>query len=130
MFTMILLLYLQQHREVTLESSSLRGEFASRTACEKAAVRLRGPLPTPDGYAAAWHDVLCVPIARNVRVNDGKPVDLGRLLQDRPPVVCEGTGAWRRVSELCAPTERAREPNGEQSGKQAAKQAAPARKQG
>lgn len=103
MFTMILLLYLQQHLDVTLESSSLRGTFASKKACEDAAVRLRGPLPTPDGYAAAWHDVLCVPIARDVAVNDGKPIDLGKLLEGRPPTVCEATGAWRRVVELCAP---------------------------
>ena len=103
MFTMILLLYLQQYRDVTLESSSLRGEFDSKTACEAAAVRLRGPLPTPDGYAAAWHDVLCVAIARDVAVNDGKPVDLGKLLEGRPPTVCEATGAWRRVVELCGP---------------------------
>ncbi len=126
MFTMILLLYLQQHRDVTLESTSPRGEFASRKACEKAAVRLRGPLPTPDGYAAAWHDVLCVPIDRNVKVNDGKPVDLGRLLQDRPPVVCEGSGAWRRVGELCA----AREQGGPPREARSAGPAAPSRKQG
>lgn len=110
MFTMILLLYLQQYRDVSLESSSLRGEFATKKECEKAAQRLRGPLPTPDGYAAAWHDVMCIPINRNVRVNEGKPVDLGRLLQDRPPVVCEATGAWRRVQELCAPSQAARPP--------------------
>ncbi|WP_020656179.1 hypothetical protein [Massilia niastensis] len=106
MFTMILLLYLQQHREVRLESSSLRGEFTSKKACEAAAARLRGPLPTPDGHAAAWHDVVCIPINRDVKVNEGKPIDLGKLLQGRPPVVCESTGAWRRVTELCAPSAR------------------------
>ena len=89
-------------------------------------MRLRGPLPTPDGYAAAWHDVLCVPIDRNVKVNDGKPVDLGRLLQDRPPVVCEGSGAWRRVGELCA----AREQGGPPREARSAGPAAPSRKQG
>lgn len=103
MFTMILLLYLQQHLGVTLEGSSLRGTFASKRACEQAAVLLRGPLPTPDGYAAAWHDVLCVPIGRGVTVNHDRPLDLGRLLQERPPVVCEAAGAWRRVQELCRP---------------------------
>jgi len=111
MFTIILLLYLQQNRDVMLESSSLRGSYPSKKACEAAAVRLRGPLPTPQGYAAAWHDAVCMPIDRGVIVNEGKPVDLGKLLQGRPPVVCEGTGAWRRVAELCAPasggTERA-----------------------
>ena len=102
MFTMILLLYLQQNLDVSLDSSSLRGQFASKKDCETAAVRLRGPLPTPGGYTAAWHDVLCVPIARDVAVNDGEPVDLGKLLEARPPTVCEASGAWRRVVELCA----------------------------
>lgn len=101
MFTMILLLYLQQNLAVTLESSSLRGEFASSKACEAAAARVRGPLPTPDGYGAAWHDVLCVPIARGVAVNPGKPLDLGKLLEGRPPTVCEASGAWRRIVQLC-----------------------------
>jgi hypothetical protein len=99
---MILLLYLQQNLDVSLDSSSLRGQFASKKECETAAVRLRGPLPTPGGYSAAWHDVLCVPIARDVAVNDGKPVDLGKLLEGRPPTVCEASGAWRRVVQLCA----------------------------
>jgi hypothetical protein len=44
---------------------------------------------------------MCIPVNRGVIVNEGKPVDLGQLLQGRPPVVCEGTGAWRRVAELC-----------------------------
>lgn len=101
MFTMILLLYLQQNRDVMLESTNLRGSYESKKACEAAAVRLRGALPTPDGYAAAWHDAICIPVERGVIVNEGKPVDLGQLLQGRPPVVCEGTGAWRRVAELC-----------------------------
>lgn len=103
MFTMILLLYLQQQRDVMLESTSLKGSFLTREACEAAAVRLRGALPTPDGYAAAWHDAICIPVNRGVIVNESKPVDLGELLQERAPVVCEGTGAWRRVAELCAP---------------------------
>lgn len=101
MFTMILLLYLQENLQVSLESSSLRGEFASARACESAAALLRGPLPTPDGYAAAWHDVLCVPIARDVRVNAAKALDLGKLLEGRPPAACEASGAWRRVAALC-----------------------------
>ena len=42
MFTMILLLYLQQHRDVSLESTSLRGTFQTKKACEAAAVRARG----------------------------------------------------------------------------------------
>lgn len=112
MFTMILLLYLQQHRDVTLESSSLRGSYRTKKACEAAALRLRGPLPTPDGYAAAWHDALCIRIDRNVEVKQGKPLDLGKLLEGRPPVVCEGTGAWRRVAELCVPAAGAPEGKG------------------
>lgn len=80
MFTMILLLYLQQHRDVMLESTTLKGSFQTKKACEAAAVRLRGPLPTPDGYAAAWHDAICIPVNRGVIVNEGKPVDLGKLL--------------------------------------------------
>lgn len=107
MSTMILLLYLQQHRDVILESTSLRGTFKTTKACEAAAARARGPLPTPQGYAAAWHDAMCIPIDREVIVNEGKPVDLGKLLQERPPVVCKGTGAWRRVAELCAPADQA-----------------------
>ena len=103
MFTMILLLYLQQNLDVTLASSSLRGEFASSAACEEAAVRLRGALPTPQGYAAAWHDALCVPIARGVKVRLGAPLDLGALLRELPPAECGADGAWRRVAELCVP---------------------------
>jgi hypothetical protein len=107
MFTMILLLYLQTHLDVTLESSSLRGTFASKAACEVAAVRQRGPLPTPDGYAAAWHDVLCVPVARGVTVKSAQPLELGTLLQQRPPTACAADGAWRRVAQLCTPAARA-----------------------
>ena len=103
MFTMILLLYLQQNLDVTLESGSLRGEFASGAACEEAAVRLRGALPTPEGHAAAWHDALCVPIARGVKVREGAPLDLGALLREHPPDECGADGAWRRVAELCVP---------------------------
>lgn len=113
MFTMILLLYLQQNLDVTLASSSLRGEFASSAACEEAAVRLRGALPTPEGHAAAWHDAVCVSIARGVKVRVGAPLDLGALLRDHPPAECGADGAWRRVAELCVPARTA--PSGAQS---------------
>lgn len=103
MYTMILLLYLQQNLDVTLERASLRGKFRERAACEAAAVRLRGPVPIPNGYAAAWHDVRCLPIERNVRVQDEVPADLGRLLRQQPSRSCQGEGAWRRVAELCRP---------------------------
>lgn len=104
MFTMILLLYLQHNLDVVLEGSSLRGEFASRTACEKAATRLRGPLPTPEGHTAAWQDVLCVPIAHYVQVRPDGPSDLARLLKESTPTDCGADGAWRRVAETCKPT--------------------------
>jgi hypothetical protein len=103
MFTIILLLYLQQNRDVTLDHTSLHGAFRSKAACDAAATRLRGPVPIPRGYAAAWHDALCVPIGRDVKVNEMAPVELGKLLQQQPPQGCQADGAWRRVAELCAP---------------------------
>jgi hypothetical protein len=103
MFTIILLLYLQQNLDVTLDSANLRGKYRNRAECEAAAVRLRGPVPTPAGYAAAWHDVQCMPINRNVRVNDVRPLELGVLLRGKPPAECQATGALRRVAELCQP---------------------------
>lgn len=103
MYTMILLLYLQQNLDVTLERASLRGKYRERAACEAAAVRLRGPVPIPDGYAAAWHDARCLPIERAVRVKEEEPADLGVLLRQLPPKGCQGEGAWRRVAELCRP---------------------------
>ncbi len=102
MFTIILLLYLQLHLEVTLESSSLRGVYLTRAERLAAAVRLRGPLPTPQGYAAAWHDAVCQPINRDVRVNELAPLDL-RQLFERPPAGCAAEGAWRRLAQMCAP---------------------------
>lgn len=104
MFMMILLLYLQQNLAVTLEGSSLRGPYASLAGCEAAAVLARGPLPTPHGYAAAWHDALCVPLARGVSVNEAPAPDLGALLRERPPAQCAASGAWRRLAQLCAPS--------------------------
>jgi hypothetical protein len=106
MFTIILLLYLQQNRDVTLDHASLRGEFRSKRECEAAATRLRGPVPVPRTYSAAWNDALCVPIDRQVRVNQMQPVDLGKLLQQQPPAGCQAEGAWRRIAELCKPPER------------------------
>lgn len=102
MFTIILLLYVQLHLEVTLENSSLRGVYATRAECEAAAVRLRGPLPTPAAYSAAWHDAVCLPINREVRVNDVAPLDL-RHLYERPPSGCAAEGAWRRLAQMCVP---------------------------
>ena len=102
MFTIILLLYVQLHLEVTLESSSLRGVYGTRAECEAAAVRLRGPLPTPAAYSAAWHDAVCLPINRDVKVNELAPLDL-RHLFERPPSGCGAEGAWRRLALMCVP---------------------------
>lgn len=101
-FTIILLLYVQLHLEVTLESSSLRGVYLTRAECEAAAVGLRGPLPTPQGYGAAWHDAVCLPINRDVKVNELAPLDL-RHLFERPPPGCAAEGAWRRLAQMCVP---------------------------
>jgi hypothetical protein len=102
-FTIILLLYLQLHLEVTLESSSLRGVYATRAECETAATRLRGPLPTPRSYDAAWHDAVCLPINREVKVNELAPQGIGDLFRNQPPPGCGADGAWRRLAELCVP---------------------------
>jgi hypothetical protein len=89
-FTIILLLYVQLHLEVTLESSSLRG-----------------PLPTPRAYAAAWHDAVCLPINRDVKVNELAPLDLRQWFERPPPPgECGAAGAWRRLAELCVPAAR------------------------
>lgn len=106
MYTIVLLLYLQEHVGITLEGSSLRGVYASLRECNAAALRLRGPLPTPRGYAAAWHDAQCLPIGRDVRVNELAPLDIRHLLGKPPAGDCAASGAWRRMAELCAPAER------------------------
>jgi hypothetical protein len=103
MFTIILMLYLQQNLDVTLDHASARGQFRSKAECEAQALRLRGPVPVPRNYSAAWNDALCVPINRQVRVNEGPPSDLGKLLAQHPPQGCQADGAWRRVAELCQP---------------------------
>jgi hypothetical protein len=100
MFTMILMLYLQQHLDVTLESAKPHGEFKSRQECEAAAVRLRGPVPVPRTYSAAWQDALCVQVQREVRVNEGDQAGLGKVLRDQPASGCQAEGAWRRVAEM------------------------------
>jgi hypothetical protein len=103
MFTIILMFYLQQGADVTLDHASPRGQFRSKAECEAQAVRLRGPVPIPRNYAAAWNDALCVPINRQVRVNQEQPSDLGKLLAQHPPQGCQAEGSWRRLAELCTP---------------------------
>lgn len=103
MYTMILLLYLQQGLDVTLDQSSLRGQYLKQAQCESAARRLRGPVPIPRNYSAAWQDVMCVRINNNVRVNEMKPIDLSKALQAYAPLHCQAEGAWERMAELCRP---------------------------
>jgi hypothetical protein len=107
---MILLLYLQSGLDVTLDQANLRGEYRSKAACEDAAAKLRGPMPIPRNVQAAWQDVLCIKINPNVQVNDMKPVELGKLLQQNPPLGCQAEGAWARVAELCVRAKRQAEP--------------------
>jgi len=102
MYTMILLLYLQRGVDVTLDGVRLRGAFRDRGACERAALLLRGAMPIPGGYAAAWQDVICTKIARNARVREGEPLDLATLLNAQPPRACQGEGTWRRLAQLCS----------------------------
>jgi hypothetical protein len=47
---------------------------------------------------------LCIPINRQVKVNEGAPVDLGKMLQHNPPQGCQEDGSWRRIAELCRPS--------------------------
>lgn len=101
MYTMIVLLYLQGNLQLSLDGVCLRGAFPSRAACERAAVPLRGAVPVPTGYDAAWQDVACTPVARNARVREGPPLDLGALLTTQPPRTCQGEGTWRRLAQLC-----------------------------
>jgi hypothetical protein len=101
MYTMVLLLYLQQGADVMLDGARLRGAFRDRDACERAALALRGAVPVPGGYAAAWQDVTCIKVARDVRVRDTAPLDLGQLLSTQPPLACQGEGTWRRLAQLC-----------------------------
>lgn len=102
MYTMILLLYLQTGLDVSLDQANLRGEFRSMASCEAAADKLRGPIPIPRKVQAAWQDVMCIKLDPNVSVNQMRPVELGRLLQQNPPLGCQAEGAWARVAEMCA----------------------------
>nr|WP_314546008.1 hypothetical protein [uncultured Massilia sp.] len=105
MFTMILLTYLQQNLDVSLDQARLRGEYVREADCEAAARKLRGPIPIPANYAAAWQDVMCVKIANNVRVNQAAPLDLAKALQAHAPLRCQAEGAWERLAAMCRPAE-------------------------
>jgi hypothetical protein len=109
MYTMILLLYLQSGLDVSLDQANLRGEFKTRAACEAEGEKLRGPIPIPRNVQAAWQDVMCIKLAPNVSVNQMKPLELGKLLQQNPPLGCQAEGAWARVAEMCAPPETPQE---------------------
>jgi hypothetical protein len=111
MYTMILLIYLQQGLDVTLDQARLRGEYRKKPDCEAAAGKLRGPLPIPANYAAAWQDVMCVKIASNTRVNSAAPLDLAKALAEHAPLRCQAEGAWERMAEMCRnPPPEKREP--------------------
>jgi hypothetical protein len=120
MYTMILLLYLQSGLDVTLDQANLRGEFRKKAECEAAAAKLRGPVPIPRNVQAAWQDVMCIKLNPNVSVNQMKPIELGKLLQQNPPLGCQAEGAWERVAEMCGPPQQPPGPapssGGEKSG--------------
>jgi hypothetical protein len=105
MYTMILLMYLQQNLDVSLDQARLRGQYLRQADCEAAARKLRGPVPIPANYAAAWQDVMCVKVANNVRVNESAPLDLAKALQAHAPLRCQAEGAWERLAAQCRPAE-------------------------
>jgi hypothetical protein len=116
MYTMILLMYLQSGLDVSLDQANLRGEFKTRAACEAAADKLRGPIPIPRNVQAAWQDAMCIKLDNNVRVNEMRPIELGRLLQQNPPLGCQAEGAWARVAEMCSGPARPQPAPGPQQG--------------
>ncbi len=98
MYTMILLIYLQSGLAVNLAGATVSGEFNTLAACRKEALRKRGPLPIPRGYAAAWQDTMCVPINRDVRVGNERATAFEQLLHAAiEPDGCQAEGACRRA---------------------------------
>ena len=77
-----------------LISKTMQGRLSRRASCS----------PRSSCVSAAWHDAVCLPINRDVRVNEMAPLDLRALLDGTPPPGCGGSGDWRRVSELCRPS--------------------------
>lgn len=105
MFTMILLVYLQMGRTVSLAGAVPAGQFATLALCRQAAASKKGALPIPRGYAAAWQDSLCVPIDRDVRVGNERLTAFEQLLADSiEPRACDSEGVCRRIGiEPAAP---------------------------
>lgn len=101
MFTIILMAYLQQNLDVILQQATPHGRYRTSAECEAAAVLLRGPVPVPRTYAAAWQDALCVPIKSNVQVSEAPQPDLAKVLREQPASGCQVDGAWRRLAETC-----------------------------
>lgn len=98
MYTMILLIYLQTGLTVNLAGATVSGQFNTLAMCQKAAVRKKGSLPIPRGYAAAWQDTMCVPINRGVRVGNERLTAFEKLMADSlEPRACESEGACRRA---------------------------------
>lgn len=98
MFTMILLVYLQMGRTVSLAGAVPSGEFSTLALCQQAAARKKGALPIPRGYAAAWQDSMCVPIDREVRVGNERLTAFEKLLADAlEPRACDSEGVCRRA---------------------------------
>jgi hypothetical protein len=105
MYTIILLIYLQSNLTVNLIGSTVTGEYPSKAACETAAVRKRGTIPVPRGYAAAWQDALCTRIERNVVVGNERITDFEKLLAAAlQPRGCQSEGECRRAGITPGPT--------------------------
>lgn len=95
---MILLIYLQSGLGVNLAGATVSGEFTTMAGCREGALRKRGPLPIPRGYAAAWQDVVCVRIHRGVRVGNERATAFEQLLHAAiEPDGCHAEGACRRA---------------------------------
>lgn len=94
MYTIVLLIYLQSGLAVNLAGATVSGEFRTMAQCQAAALRKRGPLPIPRGYAAAWQDTLCVPVERGVRVGNERATAFEQLLHRAlEPERCQGASA-------------------------------------
>ena len=107
MYTMVLLIYLQSGLSVNLAGATVSGEFKTLALCQKAQARKRGPLPVPQGYAAAWQDAMCVPINRDVRVGNERETAFEQLLHDAiEPDGCRLDPPCRRTDEPRKPGRR------------------------